>query len=183
MPMALGLSRPASRRSAIAAAMVGLGSAVGMRSVRTSSGPVPTPQTNFVPPASMAPNNVIPEEAQAVEGDGIRRLFDIAPDCRGGADIADVEAEAFDRQPAVVGDVFQRLENAWPVGVAAAGSTAVVLAGVNVPEMAGHSVDPRCDVFLFDVGVERVKKNTDVRVIDFVAEPHGVRGGIEEIRL
>src|SRR6185312_2292261 len=117
MPMALGLSRPASRRNAIAAAMVGSGSPVGMRMVRRSSGPVSTPQTNFVPPASMATNNVIPEEAQAVEGDGIRRFFDIAPDRGGGADVSNVEAEAFDRQPAVIGDVFQRLENAWPVGV------------------------------------------------------------------
>src|SRR3569833_16626 len=115
MPIALKLPPPASRRNAMAAAMVGSGSAVAVRIVRRSSGPVPTPQMNLVPPASMAPNNVVPEEAQPIERNGVRRFFDIAPDGGRGADVANVEAEAFDCEPAVIADVFECLEDSLPV--------------------------------------------------------------------
>ena len=103
--------------------------------MRRSSGQVPIPQTNFVPPASIAPYNVVLQEAETVEGDGIGRLFDVAPDGRGGADVADVEAEAFDGEPAIVMDIAQGLKDGWPFDVAAAGNAAIVFAGVHVAEM------------------------------------------------
>src|SRR6185312_460626 len=181
MPMALSLPPPASRRNAMAAAMVDSGSPVGMRTVRRSPGPVPAPQMNLVPPASMAPNNVILQEAQAVEGDGIGRLLDIAPDSGRGADIADVEAKTFDGQPAVVAHVAQSLKDALPVGMAAAGNAAVVFARVDMAEMPRHGANAGGDILLFDVGVEGVEQNADIGVIDFVAKARGIHGRIEEI--
>src|SRR6185312_6806883 len=43
--------------------------------------------------------------------------------------------------------------------------------------------DTGCDVFLFNVGVERVVQDADVGVIDLFAETHGVDRGVEEVSL
>ena len=79
--------------------------------------------------------NTLFEELDAFEGDRFGSLLDIAPDGGGGGEVAQREAEAFDGQPAVVVDIAERLKDAHPLHVAAAGNAAVVLAGVDVLQM------------------------------------------------
>src|ERR1700730_14661498 len=56
MPTAFNSPPDSSWRNRIALAIVAPGDMVGNCIVLRSAGPVPTPQTNLVPPASIAPN-------------------------------------------------------------------------------------------------------------------------------
>jgi hypothetical protein len=58
---------------------------------------------------------------------------------------------------AVVLQVAQRLEHGRPLHMAAPWDAAVILAGVNVLEMAADGAKAGADILLFDVGVERIK--------------------------
>src|SRR2546430_2326250 len=58
IPTACNFPLDCSRKKSIALAVVARGDVVGNSVSFRSSGPVPTAQTNFVPPASMAPNTV-----------------------------------------------------------------------------------------------------------------------------
>src|SRR5881398_1561823 len=59
MPTAFNLPAEFSCRNLTAAATVHSGDVVGISTVFRSSGPLPIPQMNFVPPASIAPNMFI----------------------------------------------------------------------------------------------------------------------------
>src|SRR5690606_11305090 len=94
------------------------------------------------------------QEADAVEGDRLGAGgLDVAPDGRSGAQVAQREPEAFDRQPSVVADGVERREHVAPRDVARSRRAAVVLARVHVTDVATARAERLSEMLLLDVRV------------------------------
>ena len=62
-------------------------------------------------------------------------------------------------------------------------NAAIVLAGVNVLEVRRDSSKCIAKLLLLDVGMEGIEQNADTRIVNGIAQRHGVFRGIQEIRL
>src|SRR5271166_6837911 len=103
------------------------------------------------------------QELDAFEGDGFRSGRKVAPDRRGGGELAQGKAEALDGEPAIVLHLAQGFKHVVPLDVARSRNAAIVLAGVNVLEVRRDFSECMAEVLLLDVGVERIEQNADPR--------------------
>src|SRR5690606_14695543 len=109
--------------------------------------------------------------------------LDVAPDGRSGAQVAQREPEAFDRQPSVVADGVERREHVAPRDVARSRRAAVVLARVHVTDVATARAERLSEMLLLDVRVERVEQQADARMADRLAQRDAIGDRVEEVRL
>jgi len=92
-------------------------------------------------------------------------------------------AEGFDREPAVVPDVGQRIEGGIPRHLASAGRAAIVLRDVDVGDRRCMGANGSGRILLFDVRVKRVVVHADVRTREVAHIASGVFGGVEQVDL
>src|SRR2546428_11500767 len=101
----------------------------------------------------------------------VGRGREVAPDGGGSGKLALGLRERFDGQPAVVTDVFERLEYSAPVAVACAGNSAVVFGNVDVAEPFRDRTQRFGGGLLFHVRVKRVGIGSNRSCAGFSDQP------------
>ena len=95
--------------------------------------------------------------------------------------ILDRKTETLDRQPAIVVQGVQCLEHFFPCHMPGSGDAAIVFAGMNVLEVGADDPITGRNILFFDVGVEGVKENADVRMANLFGEHRSIGGGVEKV--
>ena len=105
----------------------------------------------------------------------------IAPDRCGCGQGSERKAETFNCEPAIVVSLAQSRRNSEPVDVPGAGDTAIVLTGMDVAQARTARGNSLRDVLLLDIGVIGIEKNSDLRMIDFLAKLRGIGSRVQEV--
>src|ERR1700722_1116536 len=107
----------------------------------------------------------------------------IAPDSDVGADLAAHLDERLHDDRARISDVAQRCADFVPRQSAFARNAPIVFAGMEMAEQGSSGVNRLAETVLFDVHMERIEHNLDVRLADLPHEHDPLFGGVEDMVL